>query len=75
MGKPTVYEIIWRSINRRTGEWKTIKVCDYIQTSFPWLFRDNVVSTDKAKLEITLKNLRDISPDDYEYSIVEKIYD
>ena len=74
MAKPTVYEIIWKYPNR-SGGITTLKVCDYLECSFPWLYREEVVSRDKLKVEKTATYLKIIAPDDYEFIVTEKKYD
>ena len=74
MIKPTLYEIIWKYQTIKFGT-VTLKVCDYLETSFPWLYRDEVVSTNKKVVEETAEYLQFISPEDYKFIVVEKKYD
>jgi hypothetical protein len=73
MNKPILYEIIWQYYTPKFGT-VTLKVCDYLQTSFPWLDRSDVVSINKSKLEATVTYLKLIAPDDYEFFVTEKEY-
>lgn len=69
---PIVYEIIWKFPNRKTGEIYTLKVCDFLDTSFTWLYRDDVVSINKSKLEKITEYLNFICCEDETFYIEEK---
>lgn len=67
-----VYEIIWKYPSKSTlTPIYVLKVCDYLETEFTWLCRDEVVSMSKSKVQKTADYLTMISPDDYEFIVVE----
>jgi len=70
---PKLYEILWKYPNRKKpGEFYVLKVADFLNVTFPSLYRNQVVSIDKAKLEKTIEHLKMIAAEDEEFFIVEK---
>lgn len=72
---PKVYEIIWEFPKYEKGEKYILKVCDFLETSFTWLYRDDVVSINKSKLQKVIEYLNFICSSDEKFYIVEKKYD
>ena len=69
-----VYEILWKYTNSK-GKINTLKICEYLEHYFPFLYRDQVVSTDRKKLYRTIDYLNIMKSFDEEFIIVEKKYE
>lgn len=73
---PKLYQILWKHPNvKKPRQFYVLELVDFINVCFPTLFRDQVVSTDKSKLEKTIEYLKSCSADDEEFFIVEKKVD
>ena len=66
-----LYKIVWKH-PIRNGTYIILKICDYLIVSFPFLYRDQVVSTNIDKLKKTVDYLNLISCKDEEFFIIEK---
>jgi hypothetical protein len=66
-----LYEI-WMKYESDGKIYYNVPLCDYLESSYHWIDRNQVVSLDKSILEKTLEYLKLISPEDLFFDIREK---